>query len=99
MDQLQQFRVDWIWPLVLGGGGVLLAYDLLWLFVRQPLKRDHAAACLVVGMASAGAGMAIGQGWDDGVGYWVAFTVGLAALAGVLTLTAAILLLETWHGR
>lgn len=98
MHQLQQFRIDFLWPLILGGAGALLAYDILWLLVHR-LKRDHAVACLVAGAMGAGAGMAIGQGWDDTAGYWMAFTAGTAVLAGVLMLTAAILILEAWHGH
>lgn len=98
MDEWQGFRMVVAWPLVVGGAAFQLAYTVLWLALGgRRLRRDHAAACVVTGAAGAGLAWVIALNWDGGPGYWMAFTVGVAGLAGVLVLTSGLLFLRMWR--
>lgn len=100
MDDWQPFRMFVAWPLVMGAAGFQLAYTVVWLALGgRRLRREHGVACLVSGMASTGLAWVIALGWDGGPWYWIAFTVGLAGLAGVLVLTAGLLFLRMWSQR
>lgn len=100
MDELQMFRMTVAWPLVVGGAMFQLAYTALWLAMgARRLRRDHAVACLVAGLAAAGLAWQIAANWDGSAAYWMAFTMGVAGLAGVLVLTAGLLFLRMWRTR
>lgn len=87
-----------VWPLVVGAAAFQLAYTVLWLALgARRLRRDHAIACLVVGAAAALLAWVIALNWDGSDEYWMAYTVGLAGLAGVLVLTAGLLFLRMWR--
>lgn len=98
MDELQVFRMTVVWPLVVGCAGFLAARALLWIVAPKP-RRSHAAACAVAGVAGVLLGVVIGDAWDNGSAYWMAFTVGLSVLAGILLLTVALSFVGMWYGR
>lgn len=98
MDELQAFRMTMLWPTVVGAAAFLLARALLWL-IQPALRREHAAACAIVGVAGAVVAWSIAVAWDDGPFWWVAFTVGMAVLATVMVVTCVLLGLEMWHER
>lgn len=96
MDELQVLRMSVMWPLVVGAAAFLLARALFW-FTSAHLTRDHAAACVIVGVAGAVVAWAIALAWDDGTGYWLGFTVGMLALAVILLVTCVQLAVEMWR--
>lgn len=98
MDELQRFRINWLWPIIVGAAWALLVLDVLWVALPR-LTRHHAAAAGVAGIAGWLAGWIIGRSWDDSEGYWVAFTAGLAGLAGTLFLSAALWIVRVWHDQ
>lgn len=97
MDELQALRMSIVWPMVVGSAAFLLARALFW-FLSRRLTRDHAVACVVVGMAGAVVAWAIAVAWDNSERFWMAFTLGLLALAVVLLVTVVQLGAEMWHG-
>lgn len=100
MEEWQGFRMMVVWPIVAGAAAFELAYTVLWLALGdRPLRRDHAIACLVAGVAAALLAWMIAHNWDGSEPYWIAFTVGLAGLAGVLVLAAGLLFLRMWRAR
>ena len=96
MDELQVLRMSVMWPLVVGSAAFLLARALFW-FTSAHLTRDHAAACVIVGVAGAVVAWAIALAWDGGTGYWLGFTVGMLALAVILLVTCVQLVVEMWR--
>lgn len=100
MDEWQQFRMFVAWPLVVGSAAFQLAYTLFWLALGgRRLRRDHGIACLVTGGLGAALALIIADNWDGDAWYWMAFTVGVAMLAGVLMLTSGLLFLRMWRER
>lgn len=98
MDELQVFRMTILWPLIVGCAGFLAARAVLQIVSPRP-RRNHALACLVAGVAGLLLGAVIGAAWDNGSGYWMAFTVGLSLLAGILLVTTALSFVRMWYGR
>ena len=96
MDELQALRMGVMWPMVVGAAAFLLARVLFWL-VGHGLNRDHAVACMVVGCAGAIVAWAIALAWNDAMGYWLGFTLGLMALALILLVTCVQLVMEMWR--
>ena len=98
-DWLQFLRTHVLWPLVIGSAGFLLARNLLWLATRRT-SRGQAYACLATGVAGMALGWIIAGAWnDDVIGYWVAFTAGMALLAGVMLFTVAVSFLGMWYNK
>ena len=85
-----------MWPAVVGSASVLLARAAFW-FIRPVLRRDQAVACVIVGVSGAVVAWAIAVAWDNGPSYWLAFTVGMLALAVVLLVTVVQLAVEMWR--
>ena len=98
MDELQQFRMIAVWPVIVGCAGFLLARALLWL-VSTKTSREQAAACGVAGVCGVLLALVISLRWDNSAQYWMWFTMGLAVLAGIMLLTVALSALGMWHGR
>lgn len=99
MDELQNFRMLVVWPVIVGCAAFLLARSLLWLVAPRQSGREQAAACLVAGVSGVLLALVISLRWDGSAGYWTFFTLGLSVLAGVLLLTVALSALGMWHGR
>jgi hypothetical protein len=99
MDELQNFRMLVVWPVIVGCAGFLLARSLLWLVAPKHSGRDHALACMVAGGSGVLMALAISLRWDGSSGYWMFFTLGLAVLAGIMLLTVALSALGMWHGH
>lgn len=97
MDELQALRMSIMWPLVVGCAAFMLARAIFW-FTGVPLRRDHAVACLVVGVSGSVVALAIAVAWDNRSAFWVGFTAGMLVLAVILLVTAVQLLVEMWHG-
>lgn len=96
MDELQAFRMMLAWPAVVGCSAFLLARAIFWLLASD-LTRDHAIACIIVGISGTLVALSISVAWDDSTGYWVAFTAGMVMLAVILLLTVAQLAVEMWR--
>ena len=96
MDELQALRMSVMWPLVVGSAAFLLARALFW-FLHPVLRRDHAVACAIVGVSGAVVAWAIAVAWDNGPSYWLAFTLGMMALACVMLITVVQLAVEMWR--
>lgn len=96
MEELQALRMSVMWPLVVGAAAFLAARSLFWL-LHPRLTRDHAVACLVVAAAGAVVAWAIAVAWDNGPSFWLAFTVGMLALAVILLVTVVQLAIEMWR--
>ena len=96
MDELQALRMTVMWPAVVGSASFLLARAVFW-FIHPVLRRDQGVACAIVGVSGAVVAWAIAVAWDNGPSYWLAFTVGMLALAVVLLVTVVQLAAEMWR--
>jgi len=85
-----------MWPLVVGSAAFLLARALFWL-LHPRLTRDHAVACLIVGVSGGVVAKTIAVAWDNGPSFWLGFTVGMLALAIILLVTVVQLAVEMWR--
>lgn len=95
IDQLQSVRMMAIWPLVVGATAFFMVR--LVLIVTAPdgkVRRGGVATCITIGIAAGIVALSISRHWDNGANYWLWFTVGLAALAVALLVTAAMLAAE-----
>ncbi len=96
MDELQALRMTVMWPAVVGSASFLLARAAFW-FIHPTLRRDQAVACVIVGVSGAVVAWAIAVAWDNGPSYWLAFTLGMMALACVMLITVVQLAVEMWR--
>lgn len=95
MDQWQDFRFL-VWPFVVGATTTQCMYIMLWILVGSKLKREHAIACIVAGVFSWLFAFSVTRQWDDSSVYWMAFTIGLCFMAGVMITTSGLLVARIW---
>lgn len=95
IDDLQQVRMLAIWPIVVGSAAFFLAR--LTLLLVSPVGKVGRTGAIIAGGIGVVAGvvaMSISRSWDNSYSYWLSFTVGLAGLALILAMTAAMLAAE-----
>jgi hypothetical protein len=79
-----------MWPIIVGSATTQAMYIVLWLLLGKRLKREHAIACIISGVAATAFAIVITQHWDNSNAYWIAFTLGLCVLAGIEILVSGL---------
>ncbi len=97
-DQWQWFRL-FVWPFVVGGGTVLMMYNIMWLITGSRLVKRHAVVCSAWGIIAWFFSAVIASRWNNSPAYWGAFTIGLTVLAGILVFTSVMLVRRIWKER
>ena len=85
MDQMQAFRMIFIWPIIMFSGGFFTSISIARLVVKDEVRAIITS--LKVGFGCWIAGLFIGFFWNNGPHYWLSFTIGLTGLAVVLLCT------------
>lgn len=87
-DAFQPIRMDVIWPIVVGGV-LFIAIEAVALVVNGKWTRWQAMLASAAGIAAAVVTSTIARHWDGSDVYWLSFTMGLAFVACILVLHAA----------